>query len=77
MALHLLSRRSTTASKHVSRYFHTSRCSFIKVGDQLPDLPDVLMENSPGNKVNLANELSKGQGLIIGVPAAFSTFDKN
>jgi 2-Cys peroxiredoxin 5 len=30
-----------------------------------------LVEDSPGNKVNLANEL-KGKGVIIGVPAAFS-----
>lgn len=42
----------------------------VKVGDRVPDL-DVLVENSPGNKVNLAKEL-KGKGLIIGVPAAFS-----
>jgi hypothetical protein len=32
-----------------------------------------LMEGSPGNKINLAKELT-GKGLIIGVPAAFSTF---
>lgn len=29
-------------------------------------------EDSPGNKVNLAQELSSGKGLIIGVPAAYS-----
>lgn len=32
---------------------------------------EVLHEGSPGNKVNLATELV-GNGLIIGVPAAFS-----
>lgn len=32
------------------------------------------MEGSPGNKVNLAKELSSGKGVIIGVPAAFSEF---
>lgn len=38
-------------------------------------MPDVdLVEGSPGNKVNLAREL-KGKGLVIGVPAAFSTFE--
>ncbi|KAI9787027.1 MAG: hypothetical protein M1835_002873 [Candelina submexicana] len=42
----------------------------VQVGDSLPDL-DVLVESSPGNKVNLEKEL-KGKGLIIGVPAAFS-----
>lgn len=35
----------------------------------MPDL-DVLHEDSPGNKVNLAREL--GSGVIVGVPAAFS-----
>ncbi|KAJ5564549.1 thioredoxin peroxidase/alkyl hydroperoxide reductase [Penicillium frequentans] len=35
-----------------------------------PDL-NVLVENSPGNQVNLAKEL-KGKGVIVGVPAAFS-----
>jgi 2-Cys peroxiredoxin 5 len=36
-------------------------------------VPNVdLFEDSPGNKVNLANELASGKGVIIGVPAAFS-----
>ena len=42
----------------------------VKVGDSIPDVD--LYENSPGTKVNLHKEL-KGKGLIIGVPAAFST----
>ncbi|KAI9840913.1 MAG: Peroxiredoxin-5, mitochondrial [Sclerophora amabilis] len=42
----------------------------VKIGDSVPDL-DVLMENTPAGKVNLAKELT-GKGLIIGVPAAFS-----
>ena len=42
----------------------------VKVGDSIPSVE--LVEGTPGNKVNLANEL-KGKGLIIGVPAAFST----
>lgn len=54
-----------------SALFHTTRPAFVKVGDALPDL-DVLVEGSPGNKVNLAKEL-QGKGLIIGTPAAFST----
>merc|ERR1711964_548801 len=53
-----------------SRSFHASARSFIQVGDKLPNL-DVLVENSPGNKVNLS-EAIKGKALIIGVPAAFS-----
>jgi len=51
------------------RSFHASAPAFVKVGDAIPDVD--LVENSPGNKVNIAKEL-KGKGLIIGVPAAFS-----
>jgi peroxiredoxin len=51
--------------------FHTSRKASVRVGDQIPDLA-VLVEHSPGNKVSLAAEFKKGDGLIIGVPAAFS-----
>ncbi|MCJ1471648.1 hypothetical protein MMC13_000288 [Lambiella insularis] len=50
--------------------FHASAPAYVKVGDGIPNL-DVLHENSPGNKVNLATELV-GDGIIIGVPAAFS-----
>jgi hypothetical protein len=35
------------------------------------------MEGSPGNKVDIAKELGKGKGLIIGVPAAFSMFESS
>lgn len=52
------------------RTFTSSAPAFIKVGDTLPNL-DVLVENSPGNKVDLS-EFTKGKALIIGVPAAFS-----
>jgi hypothetical protein len=45
------------------RSFHASAPVFVKVGDKLPSLD--LVEGSPGNKVNLANELT-GKGLIIG-----------
>jgi len=51
--------------------FHQTAPVYVKVGDSIPDL-DALVENSPGNKVNLSKELT-GKGLIIGVPAAFST----
>jgi len=53
-----------------SRAFHTSPRSFVKVGDKIPSLE--LMEDSPGNKVDIAKELGSGKALIIGVPAAFS-----
>lgn len=51
--------------------FHSTRPSFVKVGDAIPDIE--LVENSPGNKVSLAKELT-GKGLIIGTPGAFSRF---
>tara|TARA_R110002003_G_scaffold104_35_gene8514 strand:+ start:18571 stop:19149 length:579 start_codon:yes stop_codon:yes gene_type:complete len=47
------------------RLFHASAPAFVKVGDKLPDVE--LVENSPGNKVSLAKELT-GKGLIIGEP---------
>lgn len=52
--------------------FHTSRPAFVAVGDRLPDL-SVLVEDSPGNKVNLAEEFAGvKRGIVIGIPAAFS-----
>jgi len=63
-------RRLAFSSVRSPRNFHSSARSFIKVGDKIPNL-DVLVENSPGNKVNLS-ELTTGKALIIGVPAAFS-----
>lgn len=52
-------------------FFHRTAPAFVQKGDAIPDL-EVLTENSPGNKINLAKEI-KGNGVIIGVPAAFST----
>lgn len=52
------------------RSFHVSSRAFVQVGDAIPDIE--LMENSPGNKVSIAQELKKGKGIILGVPAAFS-----
>ena len=45
------------------RLFHASAPAFVKVGDKLPDVD--LVEGSPGNKVNLARELT-GKGVIVG-----------
>lgn len=70
MASTIALRRVALNASRSSRSFHASTRSFIKVGDKLPNL-DVLVENSPGNKVNLS-EAIKGKALIIGVPAAFS-----
>ncbi|KAL8289331.1 hypothetical protein RB597_001092 [Gaeumannomyces tritici] len=54
-----------------ARGFHTTRPAFVKAGEAVPNL-EVLVENSPGNKVNLASEFSLKDGIVIGVPAAFS-----
>lgn len=64
--LNLVTRSSITGT----RGFHSSRPAFVKVGDSIPPLE--LTEGSPANKVNLAKELSSADGLIIGVPGAFS-----
>lgn len=55
------------------RGFHTTRPAFVSVGDSIPNL-EVLTEGSPANKVNLANEFASSNGIIIGVPGAFSMF---
>lgn len=55
-----------------ARGFRTTPAPAVKAGDSLPDL-DVLMEATPGTRVNLASEVDRvGSALIIGVPAAFS-----
>lgn len=43
----------------------------VHVGQAIPNL-EVLVEDSPGNKVNLAEEFKSSNGYIVGVPAAFS-----
>ncbi len=72
MASNTVIRRLALTATKPARTFHSSARAFIKVGDKLPNL-DVLVENSPGNKVNLS-ELITGKALIIGVPAAFSMY---
>ncbi|KAH8757358.1 redoxin [Diaporthe sp. PMI_573] len=65
--------RSGIASSTIrtTRAFHSTPAALVKVGDSLPHL-DVLREGSPANTVNLAEELSAEDGIIIGVPGAFS-----
>lgn len=53
------------------RQFHASPRAFVQVGEEIPDL-EVLFEDSPGNKVNLKKEFENTNGIIVGVPAAFS-----
>lgn len=59
-----------TCTPAVGRLFHSSRASFLAVGDSVPSV--ALQEGSPGNSVNLADETAKGKYIIIGVPGAFS-----
>jgi peroxiredoxin 5 len=42
----------------------------VKAGDFIPAVE--LVENSPGNLINLSKEIGTGNALIIGIPAAFS-----
>lgn len=42
----------------------------VKVGDPIPNVE--LVEGTPDKKVNIAQELASGKGVIVGVPAAFS-----
>ncbi|KAK6198769.1 Redoxin [Scheffersomyces amazonensis] len=50
----------------------TTRFSFrsISIGSTIPAA--TLFENSPGNPVDIAQEVSEGKSVIIGVPGAFS-----
>ena len=48
------------------RLFHASAPAFVQIGDKVPNVE--LHEGSPGNKVNIADELKTGKGLIIGNP---------
>lgn len=73
MAFRALTTRAMPRSARGQMHsFSTSSRAFVKVGDSIPKL-DVLVENSPGNKVNLGESIGKGRALVIGVPAAFST----
>ncbi|KAF9873500.1 IBR domain-containing protein [Colletotrichum karsti] len=74
MAFRAAARRVALArpAAPAARAFSSTPRAFVKVGDSVPDAP-YLVENSPGNKVNLAEEFAKVKtGIIIGVPAAFS-----
>ena len=72
--MHLTTRRSLArllvTAPVKSRAFHATSPALVSVSDRIPDLD--LVEDSPGNKVNLSKELAQGKGVIIGVPAAFS-----
>lgn len=56
-------------STNIARPFSSSPAIMVKAGDPIPAVD--LVEDSPGNFVNLRKQLT-GDGLIIGLPAAFS-----
>jgi peroxiredoxin 5 len=57
------------------RLFSSTPAIMVKAGDSIPTVE--LVEDSPGNTVDLAKELVAQSGLIIGVPAAFSTLSRH
>ena len=59
---------------HLQRGFHVSLLRRVQIGDSIPAAPVLLMEGSPGNKVDLSKEVGTGRAVIVGVPAAFSTY---
>ncbi|KAH6996889.1 Redoxin [Ilyonectria destructans] len=71
MAFRASFRRVALARPAASRSFHSTPRAMVHVGQAIPNL-EVLVEDSPGNKVNLAEEFKSSNGYIVGVPAAFS-----
>ena len=68
----LLTKTTTPFRPPAAAHFHTTPRLLVKPGDPLPDT-DALMENNPGQRVNLAEEAQRVNNmLLIGVPAAFS-----
>ncbi|KAF4585955.1 Thioredoxin-like fold protein [Ophiocordyceps camponoti-floridani] len=63
--------RPVSVVRHVARSFHSTPRACVAVGDRVPTF-DGLYEDSPGNKVNLADEFKKADGYIVGVPGAFT-----
>lgn len=54
------------------RGFKTTRPALFNAGDLIPKGLPGLQENSPGNSVDIGEEVSKGKYIVIGLPAAFS-----
>lgn len=68
-------RFASASSQHIIkpvpiRQFHATIANMVKVGDSIPNVE--LVEGAPDKKVNIAQELASGKGVIVGVPAAFS-----
>lgn len=54
------------------RGFRTLSPQLFKKGDKIPTGLPGLKESSPGNAVDLGQEVAKGKYILVGVPAAFS-----
>lgn len=70
LATRFASARTIVSRSASARLFHSSRASFLAVGDSVPSVE--VQEGSPGNTVNLAQETANGKYVIVGVPGAFS-----
>ncbi|RKF63629.1 Peroxiredoxin-5, mitochondrial [Erysiphe neolycopersici] len=66
-----LLRGLTNRCHFLQRSFNSSQNLLIKIGERIPDT-NVLVEDSPGNKVNLRETIGDSKALVIGIPAAFS-----
>lgn len=62
---------SISTTSRTRNFSRTTTAAMVQAGDSLPSVE--LMENSPGEKVKLSDLLKDKTGLVIGVPAAFST----
>lgn len=54
----------------VARSFATSPARLVSIGDKIPKVP--LYEDTPGNIINLSEEVSQGKVVVVGLPGAFS-----
>ena len=54
------------------RNFHKTAATMVKVGDTIPNVE--LFEGAPDKKVDIGKELASGKGLIVTIPAAYSTY---
>lgn len=57
---------------NIRRFISVSVLNRFQQGDRIPSGLKSIHENSPGNKLDLAQALSCGKYVVVGVPAAFS-----
>ncbi|CAR26828.1 hypothetical protein ZYGR_0I01000 [Zygosaccharomyces rouxii] len=59
-------------TRTATRGFKTFSPTLFKAGSAIPSGLPGLHENSPGNAIDIGEEVAKGKSIIVGVPAAFS-----